>query len=190
MSKTICAYCSSSTAVDAVYIEAARALGVQIARRGWALIYGGGHMSLMGALARAAQEGGGHVTGVIPAALHRGGHGYRAADELLVTGDLRDRKALMESRSDAFITLPGGFGTLEEALEIITLKQLGDHNKAIVFLNVNGFFDPLFAMFERLFAERFAKETFRQLYHIAPDAEGALAYIEAYQPVELERKWF
>jgi uncharacterized protein (TIGR00730 family) len=190
MEQVICVYCSSSDAVDSVYADAARTLGAQIARRGWKLIYGGSNIGLMGIAARTAHENGGQVIGVIPEVLHAAGLAYDGADELIVTGDLRERKAIMEAQADAFVTLPGGFGTLEEALEILTLKQLGFHARPVVFLNVNGFFDLLLALFERLFDERFSKPAFRQLYHVAPDVENALDYIETYHPPRLERKWF
>jgi len=96
----------------------------------------------------------------------------------------------MEERADAFIALPGGFGTLEEVLEILTLKQLKLHAKPVVFINTGGFYDPLLDMFEKMYAEKFAKSLFRGLYAIADDAAGALDYIGKYRPVELESKWY
>jgi uncharacterized protein (TIGR00730 family) len=96
----------------------------------------------------------------------------------------------MEARSDAFVGLPGGFGTLEEILEILTLKQLGLHTKPIVLVNTNGFYDPLIQLFERIYQERFAKPDYRQLYHVAPDAASVFSYLEVYQPLQLQSKWF
>ncbi len=188
--KVICVYCSSSDAIDPVYVQAAEALGTQLAQRGWTLIYGGGNVGTMWTVARAVQNHKGRVIGVIPEKLHGFKLANRDADELIVTQTMRDRKATMEMRADGFVTLPGGFGTLEEVLEILTLKQLGYHTKPVVFVNVNGFFDDLLAMFERLYREQFAKNSTRRLYHVAADVDEALAYLESYQPDDIEQKWF
>ena len=154
------------------------------------LVYGGGRVGLMGVLARAVHAHGGKVVGVIPDFLRAKEVAYEEADELIVTRDLRERKAIMESRSDAFVALPGGFGTLEEILEILTLKQLATHAKPVVFLNAQGFFDPLLALFEQLYREQFAKEETRAHYHVASAAHEALDHIERYQPPEPVAKWF
>jgi uncharacterized protein (TIGR00730 family) len=183
---SICVFCSSSDALDAVYFDAAAALGAEIARRGCTLVYGGGKWGLMGAIARAAHAAEGRVVGVIPESLMP--QAYADADELVRTPDMRARKAAMEARADAFIGLPGGFGTLEELLEIMTLKQLGFHTKPIVLLNVAGFYDGLLAVFEQMYRHRFANSAFSQLYHVTPGASDALAYIEAYEPVDLPDK--
>jgi uncharacterized protein (TIGR00730 family) len=188
--KAMCVYCSSSDAVDPTFFDSAAQLGALIARRGWTLIYGGGRIGLMGALARAVHQNGGQVIGVIPEALRAKGLAYPAADELVVTRDLRERKAVMESRADAFVGLPGGFGTLEELLEIVTLKQLKFHTKPIILVNTRGFYDPLRHMFERIYQERFAKPDYRQLYHITSDTKDIFSYLEAYQPAQVEDKWF
>lgn len=170
----ICVFCASSNRVDRVYLDAARALGAQMAQRGWALVYGGGSVGLMGVLAEAVHAAGGRVIGIIPQALLDREVGYLQADELIVTQTLRQRKQLMDDRADAFVALPGGFGTLEELVEIITLKQLGYHAKPIVIANIAAYFDPLLVFFERMFAEGFASERYRGLYHVAPDITGAL----------------
>jgi uncharacterized protein (TIGR00730 family) len=171
-------------------MELAESLGAQIARRHMGLVYGGGRVGLMGALARAVHAHGGSVVGVIPEFLRAQEVAYEEADELIVTRDLRERKAIMESRSDAFVALPGGFGTLEEILEILTLKQLATHAKPIVFLNARGFFDPLLAHFEQLFREQFTKEEHRGHYHVAAGVHEALDHIEGYQPPAPVAKWF
>lgn len=186
--KAICVYCSSSDALDPAFYEAADALGSEIAAQGCTLVYGGGRTGLMGAVARAVQASGGRVVGVIPQAL--AAHGYAAADETITTRDLRERKAIMESRADAFIGMPGGFGTLEEVLEVLTLKQLRFHDKPIVLLNTLGYYDHLIKLFEHIYEQRFAKAAHRQLYHVAPDARHALAYIQTYQPPDIPAKWF
>lgn len=187
--RNICVYCSSSDAVAPIYMETARALGTQIAARGAALVYGGADLGLMGALARAVHAGGGRVVGVIPAALQARGIGYALADEVIITQDLRERKAQMEARADAFIALPGGIGTLEELLEVLTLRQLQAHTKPIVLLNTADYYAPLFALFAHLYRERFAKP-FEDLYHVADDVVGIFDYLDAYQPFLAPSKWF
>lgn len=184
--KTICVYCSSSDALDAAYFDAATALGTAIAASDHTLIFGGGRTGLMGTVARSVQASGGQVIGVIPEALMP--YCYTSADEVITTRDMRERKAVMEARADAFIGLPGGFGTLEEMLEIITLKQLKFHNKPIVMMNTMGFYEHLLDAFEHIFEAHFAKQEFRQLYYVAPDAEAVLSYIMAYQPIDLPGK--
>ena len=190
MKKTICVYCSSSEAVDPVYFQAARSLGEELSRRGCRLIYGAGAIGLMGACARTVRDGGSPVTGVIPEALNRPGIVFEECDDLMVTGTMGERKALMFGNADGFVALPGGYGTLEELLEIITLKQLHYHEKPIVMLNTGGFFDPLIAMFERIIEERFAKPGCRGLYRVTDCPREALDYIETYQPGPREEKWF
>ncbi len=189
MQKTVCVFCSSSDAVDGVYLEAASELGRQLAARKWCLVYGGASVGSMGKVAHEAKKGGCVVAGVIPERLHQFGITNTDLDLLVVTKDMRERKANMDDMADAFIVLPGGFGTLEEALEVITLKQLGYHNNAVVFVNTNGFFKPLEHLFEHFFAHNFAKETYRGLYYIADTIEEALEYVAHYQPDEQVTKW-
>jgi uncharacterized protein (TIGR00730 family) len=190
MKKTICVYSSSSDAVSEHYFEAARELGNLIGERQYTMIYGAGNIGLMGRLALAVHQHGGKVVGVIPEYLNNFGLAYEAADEIIVTTDMRERKAVMEQRADAFIGLPGGFGTLEEMLEVITLKQLQLHRKPIVFINTLNFYEKLFQQFEHMFRESFAKEDQRKLYAIVPNAHEALTYIDTYQPPALQKKWF
>ncbi len=189
MSKVICVYSSSSCTVDERYFRVANKLGSEIAKRGHIFLYGGGVVGLMGETAKAVHNCGGRVVGVIPRALNIKGVVYEYCDELIVTEGLRERKAIMDERSDAFIALPGGYGTLEEILEMITLKQLRYHNKAIVLLNAYGFYDSLLAQFEHIINNRFAKEECRKLYYITDDVNDALDYIESYRPVEFSPKW-
>jgi hypothetical protein len=188
MTKTICVYCSSSDALAPAFFDAAQALGGLLARQGRTLIYGGAMVGLMGALARAVHEQGGRVVGVIPE--HMLAQAYHEADELVVTRDMRERKAVMAERAEAFVGMPGGFGTLEEVLEVLTLKQLQLHNKPIVLLNTLGFYDHLVSLFEYMYSARFAKPAYRQLYHVVGDACGVMSYIDAYVPVDLGPKWF
>jgi uncharacterized protein (TIGR00730 family) len=139
----ICVYCSSSTTIDQRYVDLAAEVGTELARRGHSLVSGGGDLSCMGAVARAARAGGAHTTGVIHAALLDLEVGDQDADELLVVDDMRTRKGLMDDRSDAFLTLPGGLGTLEEMLEVWVARFLGMHAKPVVALDPDGLFASL-----------------------------------------------
>ena len=139
----VCVFCASSTRVADSYVRLAGEVGSEIARRGHALVSGGGDVSMMGAVARAARAGGAHTTGVVPRALLEIEVGDRAADDLLVVDDMRARKGLMDERSDAFLALPGGLGTLEELTEVWVARLLGLHAKPVVALDVDGLYDPL-----------------------------------------------
>jgi len=190
MSKSICVYCASSSAVNDDFFEVAREMGESIARRGYSLVYGGGDVGLMGAVARSVHKHGGRVIGVIPEFLRKPEIAYEAADELIVTATMRERKAIMESRAGAFAALPGGFGTLEEMLEIITLKTLRVHAKPVVFVNSGGFYDGLRDVFEHIFEHKFARPYYRGFYSFVESPEDALTYIENYQPPEDDGKGF
>ncbi len=189
MPDAICVFCSSSEAVAPEFFAVAAELGAELARRKVTLIYGGGAIGLMGAVAKSVHRHGGKVVGVIPSFLRTKEIAYEAADELIVTNDLRERKAIMESRAGAFIALPGGFGTLEEVLEILTLKQLQTHDKPVVFLNTSGFFDSLISLFERMYHGRFAKPDSRQFYHVAATPAETFVHLDTYQPPPRTTKW-
>ena len=178
----ICVFASSSSSVAGVYKTAARQLGEDIARKGWGIVFGAGTQGLMGELARQARKSNGCLTGVIPDSLNFPGIVYEECDELIATHTMRERKAIMEQRSFAFIALPGGFGTLEEILEIITLKQLGYHNKPVVIMNINGFYDSLMAQFEETTAQNFAVPETLELFRVCGSSYEAIEYIENYQP--------
>jgi cytokinin riboside 5'-monophosphate phosphoribohydrolase len=190
LKKTICVYSSSSDAVDNGFVAAARELGALIGQRRYTLIFGAGRIGLMGQVAGSVQEHGGRVIGVIPQYLNQFGITYEKSDELIVTADMRERKAVMEKQADAFIALPGGFGTLEEILEVITLKQLQLHRKPIIFLNTLRFYDHLLQQFQHLFQESFAKKSLQKAYAVVDNARQAMDYIETYEPPELQQKWF
>src|SRR5436309_1846084 len=189
MIAAVTVFCGSSNAVEPKYFTAARELGEKLARRGWRLVYGGGSVGLMGALARAVLARGGHVTGVIPKALLDLGVGERGVSELIVTDGLRDRKAIMDERGDAFVALPGGLGTLEEVLEVLTLKQLGYHAKPVVVLDLDGFYEPLWTQIQRSIDEGFIKPELLDLCCPAPDVDALLGYLEAYEPHRYGPKW-
>jgi len=187
MDKVICVYSSSSCTIDKAYFDAASELGREIASRNDIFLFGGGLTGLMGTCAKAVHQNCGKVIGVIPDALNLEGIVYDRCDELVVTKDMRERKAIMDSRSDAFIALPGGYGTLEEILEIITLKQLRYHNKPIVILNINNFYGNLLQQFETIIKQNFAKNECRDLYHVTESIPSALDYIDTYTPPVLDR---
>ena len=187
--RSVTVFCGSSDSVDGKYFAAAEELGAKLARRRWRLIYGGGGVGLMGSLARAVLAHGGEVTGIIPKALLELGVGDTGLTELVVTDGLRDRKAIMDERGDAFVALPGGLGTLEEVLEALTLKQLGYHRKPIAVLDLHGFFDPLWAQFQRGIDEGFIKPEFLDLWYPAPDIDALLRYLDGYEPHGYGLKW-
>ena len=174
---TVCVFCASSDDVSARYVETARELGRGLAARGWSLVYGGGNNGLMGVLAAEMHRLDAHITGVIPVALRDRGWAYEGVDEIVVTDGLRERKAIMEARADAFVGMPGGFGTLEEMLEIITLRQLGMHDKPIVFIDIDGFFGGILDQFETGYRESFIAEECRKLYHVVSSVGDALDYL-------------
>ena len=184
--KTICVYMSSSDAVAPEYFAGAETQGKLIGQGGHSLVYGGCRVGLMGAVAKAAKEHGGKVVGIIPESIHGRGLGYHEADELLVTESMHERKKMMEDRADAFIGLPGGFGTLEEMVQVINLKQLGYHSKPIVFINTQingqGFYDPLLRFFEHTIQHHFAKTEHQNLYEVVPTPEAVFPYLASYQP--------
>ncbi len=155
----ICVYCASSTDIAEQYLDLATAVGTRLAQRGHCLVSGGGRVSMMGAVAVAARAGGAHTLGVIPAALVGFEVADDDADELVITKNMRERKAVMDERSDAFLALPGGLGTLEELLEVWTARSLGLHDKPVVVLDPDGFFDPFFGWLERLQADGFVRES-------------------------------
>jgi uncharacterized protein (TIGR00730 family) len=187
--ESITVFCGSSDVVDDKYYAAARELGEKLAKRTWRLVYGGGSVGLMGVLSRAVLAQGGHVTGVIPKALLDLGVGERGVSELIVTDGLRDRKAIMDERGDAFIALPGGIGTFEEVLEALTLKQLGYHVKAIAVLDLDGYFEPLWNQIQRGIDYGFIKAEFLDLWYPAPDVDALLRYLESYEPHAYVPKW-
>ena len=186
--KSLCVFCGSSSGRSPAYRETARAVGRELARRGLRLVYGGGNIGLMGAIADAALGAGGEVIGVIPHALMAKEVGHRGLTQLRVVGSMHERKALMADLSDAFLAMPGGFGTLEEFCEVLTWAQLGLHAKPIGLLNVAGFFDPLLRFFDRAVSERLLSEENRSLVLAGETVEEVLGLLAAYRPARVE-KW-
>ncbi|MDB5354085.1 MAG: hypothetical protein JWN24_538 [Phycisphaerales bacterium] len=178
MIHAVTVYCSSGRDVGRVYFDAAAEMGTAIAREGWELVYGGNDCGCMGALADAARAAGGRVVGVTPQVLHTQGVTDHKCHELVITPGMRERKALLEQRGDAFITLPGGLGTLEEIFEIIVGRSLGFHAKPIVLVNVVNFFAPLLAMLDRGIEQNFIKAKSRRLFHVSPSVADAIAHLK------------
>ena len=173
-----------------MYFSTAEELGKIIGTNGHSLIYGGANVGLMEQVAKTVREYSGTIIGIIPQKIYDHNLFSDHPDELIVTETLGERKALMREKADAFIALPGGFGTLEEILEVITLKQLDYHRKPIVFININHYFDDLFAQFEKSYDELFAKESYKSLFISVTTPKEAMNHILNYKPVELESKWF
>ena len=175
--KSICVFCASSESVDDSYKSVATELGRAIGKKGIDLVYGGASIGLMGCVARGVHEGKGRVIGILPEFFRTKDIEYLDADELIVTKDMRERKAKMDERSDAFIVLPGGVGTLEEAMEILSMRQLKLSDKPLVFINTQGFYDKLNDTFDAMIGQNFAKENIRNMFSITPDPQSALEYI-------------
>lgn len=186
--KRVCVFCGSSPGVRPEYAEAARALGRALAARRVGLVYGGGRTGLMGVVADAVLEAGGEVIGVIPEALMAREVGHAGVTELHVVGSMHQRKALMAELSDAFVALPGGFGTWEEFCEVLTWSQLGLHPKPCGLLDVAGYYAPFVALVDHAVAEGFVKPTHRTLVLEATDPERMLTLLEEFRPPQVT-KW-
>ena len=176
--KSVCLFCGSSDLSDPAYTVAARQFGDQTAQAGWRLVYGGGGVGLMGASARAAHEAGGRVLGVMPGFLRSRERLFDEVETLAVTS-MHERKTIMYDQSDAFVVAPGGVGTLEEVIEVLSWKRLDLHHKPVIFLNLNGFWDTLLAAIEHGITEKMTPETFREGYSVVNTVEEAVALMQA-----------
>jgi cytokinin riboside 5'-monophosphate phosphoribohydrolase len=185
----ITTYTSSAPDVDARYHEVARDYGRRIAERGDELVYGGTSGGTMGTLAATVREAGGHVTGIVPRFMHDRGLSHPACSDLVVVDDMSQRKQEMIGRADAFVALPGGFGTLEELLEVLTLKMLGRHRRAIATVSLDGYWEPLFAMFERMADEGFAFGDYRDLLHVTDDLDDLFHHLDTYAPDDVPTRF-
>lgn len=186
--QTVCVYCGSSPGRRAAYLDAARELAVVLVERGIGLVYGGGRIGLMGAIADAVLEAGGHVTGVIPRALASKEVAHDALSELIVTESMHARKTLMADRADAFVALPGGIGTLEELFEVWTWSQLGFHEKPCGVLNVEGYFDALIGFIDQAVDEQFLRPAHREILFVDRHPRALLDRLSAYEPPNIP-KW-
>ena len=186
--RAVCVYCGSNAGSKPAYAERAIALGARLAQEKLALVYGGGDVGLMGILADAALEAGGEVIGVMPEQLVGWEVAHRSLTRLDVVANMHERKARMFDLSDAFIALPGGFGTLDEMFEMLTWRQLGLGDKPCAFLDVDNFYSPLIAMMDRMVEERFLHaDQRRDLWH-GDDIDNLFAWMRAYQPAR-SSKW-
>jgi uncharacterized protein (TIGR00730 family) len=175
MSLAVCVFCGSRPGDSPAYVRSARDLGAGIGAAGWKLVYGGGDVGLMGIVADSALQAGAQVIGIIPQRLLDREVGKRGVNELVVTRTMYERKQFMVERSDAFVVLPGGLGTLDELLEVITLRQLGYHDCPIIIVDIGGYWAPCIALLDRVIATGFADATARKLYSIEKTVEATLA---------------
>lgn len=176
--ETVCVYCGSGAGKNHAFAEAARRLGESFAAAGTRLVYGGGDLGLMGIVARAVLENGGEVTGIMPAFLHNRERMLKDVSELVIVDTMHERKHQMFERSDAFVALPGGLGTLEEFVEQLTWSQLGRHRKPIVLVNIEGFWDPLLELFDKMTSHNFIRSGFELKMTVAESADEVLPVIE------------
>jgi hypothetical protein len=172
--KSICVYCGSGSGLNPIYKETAHAFGEIIAKHGIGLVFGGGKHGLMGTIAQSVLDAGGRVTGIIPDFLLEREGEFHNLSELVVTKSMHERKQQMFEKSDAFVALPGGIGTLEEIVEMMTWAQLGRHKKSIVLANVDGFWEPLVTLLEHMRQEEFIRRGLEVTFRIADSIEDVL----------------
>ncbi len=180
----ICVYGASSNQIDNELIKVGEDLGKEMAKRGIPLVFGAGANGMMGAVARGITAGGGHMTGIAPSFFEVDGVIYDKCDELIRPETMWDRKTLLRDFADAYIVSPGGVGTMDEFFEVLTLKQLGRTDKALVILNVNGFYDKLLELLENFILNKSVKKSVYDLFFVTTSINEALDYIENYKPEE------
>jgi hypothetical protein len=176
--RSICVFCGSRFGGDAAYKDAAEAFGARFGDKNWRLVYGAGDVGLMGAVANAAQAAGADTFGVIPTHLLEWEVGKRDLTNFIVTENMHERKKVMFMNCDAIVVLPGGAGSLDEFFEVLTWRQLGLHEKPIVVLNVNGFWDPLVGLLDHVIAQGFAEQSLKDFIHVANDVAEAEAILD------------
>ena len=181
--KNICVYCSANKKIHENYLRDAETIGEMIALKGYNLVYGGSDLGTMGIVSSTAKKYGAKVYGVMPEKIYNFiEHEGSFCDEFILTDNMRDRKEKMDEMSDAVIALAGGFGTLDEVIEIIDLKNLGYNSKPIVFLNTNNYYTDLFKYFDKVIDENFARKQLRELYYLAQTPQEVFEYLENYVP--------
>ena len=185
----LCVYCSSSDRLDPKYYGAAERFGRQLAGHGWGLVYGGGNRGVMGVLGRAVKQAGGRVVGIIPEFMKSRELALDDADELVTVRTLRERKQLMEERADAFVALPGGIGTLEEFVEVMTLRYLNQLHKPIILVNQDGFYDDLLRFFERMTRERFKSPGLHDLFAVVAAGDEVWQLLQNPKPFTADELW-
>jgi uncharacterized protein (TIGR00730 family) len=176
---SVTVFCGSSPGVDPHYAAAAKALGHALGASGMRLVFGGGNVGLMGITAGAALGAGGEVTGIIPDFLRRREVEFHGLTELIITDSMHTRKRRLFALADAFVVMPGGLGTFDETIEILTWKQLGQHEKPIILVDILGWTQPFVAMVEQTITRGFARDTVRELFEVAPDVPAAMARLTA-----------
>ncbi len=186
--KAVCVYCGSSNGAKPLYAEAARSFGRALVAANLALVYGGGKVGLMGAIADEVMAAGGRAIGVIPELLVDKEVGHNGLTELHVVPDMHQRKKMMADLSDAFVALPGGAGTLEELFEVYTWAQLGYHQKPVALFNVDGYYDPLIAMLAHTVHEGFMRQTYFDILQIDRDPHALISRLQRYRPPARD-KW-
>lgn len=187
MNNNICVFAASSTKVDKKYTDAAFEIGKLLAENGYNMVFGGGRIGLMGASARGIKEGGGKVIGVIPVKLNVPGIAFEDCDELIVTPSMHERKAKMEELSEGFVVLPGGFGTLEELMEVLTLNQLGYIKTPVIIFNQDGFYDGLIQQLNAFVDTSFTAEDCLGIFSVAKTPYEVVKNLKEYKPVVFKR---
>lgn len=187
--RRLCVFCASSMGVRDVYTQQTRLFGREMVARGWELVYGGGRVGLMGVVADAVLEAGGVVTGVIPEFMRAREVDHRGITRLEYVDSMHTRKARMASLSDAFVALPGGLGTFEEYLEIVTWAQLGLHVKPCILFDMEGFYQPLVSLLDRAVADGFLKINNRRIIRLCTSVEAIFRELEATEPLRIDSKW-
>ncbi|WP_419545240.1 TIGR00730 family Rossman fold protein [Odoribacter laneus] len=185
----ICVFCASSDLLAPVFYEQARLLGEEIARHSCEVVYGGTNCGLMKEVAQAALRAGGKVKGIIPACIQEKGIAATGLTELVITSDMKERKQKMRETADAFLAMPGGWGTLEEITEVITLKQLGIHNKPVIFLNIEGFYDSFFSFIQESTRGGFIAPVYEKLYKIAGSVPEVFHYLKEEKDLCIDSKY-
>lgn len=176
--KSICVFCGASDAVQKTYLDVGKAFGEGLAQRDLRLVYGGGDCGVMGAIANSTMNNGGHVTGIFPVSLRNIENEHQSLSEIIIVDNMHERKMGMFERSDAFAVLPGGFGTMDEMFEIITWHQLRLHEKPVVIVNHNGYWDPLITLMSNIIEQKFAKEEVSTFFKVVSTVDEAFAYLK------------
>ncbi len=186
--QSVCVFCGSSQGNDPAYTQAARSLGRTLAEANVRLVFGGGHVGLMGVISNAALEAGGEVIGIIPKSLVERELAHPGLTDLRIVGSMHERKAMMSDLSEGFIALPGGTGTLEEFFEVLTWAQLGEHRKPCGLLNVAGYYDPLITIFDHMVRKGFLSASNRSLVLVEAEPAALIGRLEEYEP-PAKPKW-
>ena len=187
--KLIGVYCSSSDKIDAKYYQEAERFGRQLVEHGWGLVYGGGNRGVMGVVGRTVKAAGGHVVGIIPEFMKTRELALDSASELITVATMRERKQLMEERAEGFVTLPGGIGTLEEFIEVLTLRYLNLLHKPVILVNQDGFYDDLLRFFERMTREHFKSAGLHDIFTTVNSVDDVWPHLEQPKPFTADELW-